>query len=406
MVVAITGAEITIYMIGIAGVFIIGFLGNVISRKTRIPSIVWLILFGIILGPVLHVISRNVLLNMSPIVSSIVLIIVLFNAGIRLNIFKSIKALPITLTLAFGNYFLAAVFAMSVMLLFHFTFTNSLLIGLIVGGTSAAVVPIISGEINMSPRSRLVATIESIITDPVGIVLTLALISIILLNNYTFNFVAVTIASSFSIGIVLGALFAIIWIPTMSYLQRNNYKYSYAATLAIIFLIFPIVQYLNGSGPIAVFVFGLLIANGKEVYKSMHYRNHGSFALSKQSRDFNDLITFFVGSFFFVYLGGLVSLSNFYAFAIGIAISIMLIVARFIGTNAILRRFEKQDRNEVTSMVSRGMGAGVLATLPIAYGIAGTSSFIDIIAAIIFVTIFANGIMTLIAGRKSKKKRS
>ncbi|MGC8587099.1 MAG: cation:proton antiporter [Candidatus Micrarchaeia archaeon] len=403
MPVGITNASITIYMIGIAGVFIIGFLGNMISRKTNIPSIVWLIVFGIILGPVLHIMPRQTLLNLSPIISSIVLIIVLFNAGIRLNIFKSVKAIPITLTLAIGNYIIAALFATAVMLLFNFSFTNSLLIGLIVGGTSAAVVPIISKETKMSDKSRLVATIESIITDPIGIVMTLALLSIIILNNYTFNFVAVTIVSSFSIGIVIGALFAMLWIPTMSYLQRNRYQYSYAATLAVVFLIFPIVQYLNGSGPIAVFTFGLLIANGKDVFKVMRYRNHESFTLSSQSRNFNDLITFFVGSFFFVYLGGLVSLGNLYAFAIGITISAALVVARLIGTHAILRKFDGQDRVEVSSMVSRGMGAGVLATLPIAYGIPGTSSFIDIIAAIIFVTIFANSIMTMIAGRKSKK---
>jgi Sodium/hydrogen exchanger family. len=108
----------------------------------------------------------------------------------------------------------------------------------------------------------------------------------------------------------------------------------------------------------------------------MKYENTKNFTLSKESKRFNSLVTFFTGAFFFVYLGGLVSFSNPYSFLIGVAITAALIIARFIGTPVALMKSQYNDdeKFQISYMVSRGMGAGVLATLPLAYGIAGTGS--------------------------------
>ena len=49
-------------MLGTAGVLLIGFLGRVLGKKTAIPYIVWLMFFGLLLGPVLGLLKRNSLL--------------------------------------------------------------------------------------------------------------------------------------------------------------------------------------------------------------------------------------------------------------------------------------------------------------------------------------------------------
>ena len=40
-------------MLGTAGVLLIGFLGRVLGKRTSIPYIMWLMFFGLLLGPVL-----------------------------------------------------------------------------------------------------------------------------------------------------------------------------------------------------------------------------------------------------------------------------------------------------------------------------------------------------------------
>ncbi len=404
----INPSSIDIYTAGIAGVVVIGFIGDIISKRTGFPSIVWLLAFGIILGPVLGVLSKSLLIGLSPIVSTLVLLIVIFNAGLRLNIYQFIRSLSRTSLLAVFNFTMAAVAAILVMLIFRFSLIDALLMGVIVGGTSAAVIPLISKEAKMSNQSKNLVTVESILTDPIGIVLTLAIINIILLKDYSVSFAISSVISSFSIAIVLGVIAGFVWVPIMGYLQKDKYEYSYAGSISVAFLIFIIVQYLNGSGPIAALIFGIIVSNGEEIFKWFRYKDVRNFTMTSESKRFNNLITFFTSAFFFVYLGALVSFSDVYAMLIGAGIAAALIIARFISTPIALARsqYTEQDKINASYMVSRGMGAGVLATLPIAYGISGTGSFINIIFVVIVATIIFNSVAALVSSIKEKRGTS
>lgn len=183
----------------------------------------------------------------------------------------------------------------------------------------------------------------------------------------------------------------------MGFFQRKRYEYSYVASLALVFLLYVGVQAVNGSGPASALVFGIVIANGEGVFRSLHYRHETSFTLSPESKDFNNLVTFITASFFFVYFGTLISLTDYAGFIIGIMIAIVIFLSRQIGTRMALYKsaYSTQDKMIVSSMVSRGIGAAVVAALPIVYGIEGSGAFLDIVFAVIFVTIFINSTMIL-----------
>ncbi len=398
-------SSIDIYTAGIAGVVVIGFIGDMIARKSHLPSIVWLLAFGLVLGPVFGILKNSLLVGLSPIVSTIVLLIVVFNAGLKLNIYQFIRSISRTMLLAVVNFVIAAAITAAAAYIFGFSLIDGILLGAIVGGTSAAVIPIISKGSSLSPQAKNLVTVESILTDPIGIVLTLAIINIIILNNYSLNFVVSSVISSFSISLVMGAVAGFIWIPIMGYLQRDRYEYSYAGALAVAFIIFLITQALNGSGPIAALVFGIMIANGEEIFKWLKYKDTNSFTLNSESRRFNNLITFFTAAFFFVYLGALVSFSNYSSMLIGLGITVLLIVSRFIGTPVALfkSQYQKEEMPQISTMVSRGMGAGVLATLPLAYGVPGTAQFINIIFMVILASILFNSAAAFFFASKKPK---
>ncbi|MDP8012602.1 MAG: cation:proton antiporter, partial [Nanoarchaeota archaeon] len=345
-------------------------------------------------------------LNLSPLVSTVVLTVVLFDAGLRLDIFKSLRLLPISTLLAIVNFILSAAITTVIMMFLGYSFIVSLLFGFIIGGTSVAVIPVISRQIKMKQKTRMIVTLEATLTDPLGIVLTLAIISIITLSYFSVVSAVSTILSSFSIGIVLGAVLGLAWIPIMSYLQDKQYEFSYIASLSLVFIIYILVQYFGGSGPLSALTFGVIIANGEMIYKTLRYRHHRSFTLSQESKDFNYLITFIVSSFFFVYLGGLIVLSDWYDFIIGMGISVALVLIRLLGTRLtfIKSRIASSDIHDIQSMVSRGLGAAVLSTLPLEYGIAHAQNLINITFAIIFTTIFINSVLLLYYGQNHKKK--
>ncbi|MEM3589140.1 MAG: cation:proton antiporter, partial [Nitrososphaerota archaeon] len=390
------------YILGAAGIILIGFIGNTLAKRTRIPAIVWLVTFGIILGPLLGVISRNALVNISPLVSTVVLTVVLFNVGLRLNVYKSLKLMPAALKLALINFTLSAAVVMLIMMVFGYSPVYSLLFAFILGGSSVAIIPIISEQIRMKSSAKTLVTLEATLTDPIGIVLALAMISIILLSSYNVVTAASAIASEFSIGIVIGAVFGLIWIPAMGAIQRRKYEFSYVASLSMVFIVYLIANYLGGNGPLSALTFGIIIANGEVIYRALKYRHPHYFTLDKESKSFNNLITFIVTTFFFVYLGGLVTFSSTTFFIIGAIISVGLLLVRIAGTRLSLykNKLGRRDMSDVSAMLSRGLGAAVLSTLPLEYGLMHVNAFIDVIFSVIFITIFINGILLYYNSRR------
>ncbi|MGC8681787.1 MAG: cation:proton antiporter [Candidatus Acidifodinimicrobium sp.] len=393
---------VAVYVLGAAGIILIGFIGNTLAKRTRIPAIVWLVTFGIILGPLLGVINRSALVNISPLASTVVLTVVLFNVGLRLDLYKSLRLMPSALRLAVINFIFSSIVVFVVMTFFGYSAAYSLLFAFILGGTSVAIIPVISEQIRMKSSAKTLVTLEATLTDPIGIVLALAMISIILLSTYSVVTAASAIVSQFSIGIVIGAIFGLIWIPAMGMIQQRKYEFSYVASLSMVFIVYLIAQYLGGNGPLSALTFGIMIANGEIIYRSLRYRHPHYFTLDKESKSFNNLITFIVTTFFFVYLGGLITFNSATYFILGAIISVGLFLVRIGGTKISLykNKLKRRDMADINAMISRGLGAAVLSTLPLEYGLLHTNAFIDVTFSVIFITIFINGVMLYYNSRR------
>ena len=76
---------------------ILGFIGNYIFNKTQIPSIVWLLLFGLIVGFAFNIrggINQELLLTISEFFAAIAIVIILFDGGINTDIYQLFKKAP------------------------------------------------------------------------------------------------------------------------------------------------------------------------------------------------------------------------------------------------------------------------------------------------------------------------
>jgi len=381
-------------MLGAAGVLLIGFLGRVLGKKTSIPYIIWLMFFGLLLGPILGLLKRNSLIAYLPVVINVIILLVLFNAGLNINLRKIIRSISRGLGLALTNFILSF---LVVFFITYFLLNNliiSTLLSLIVAGLSLSVVSNFSKRGSAEKSGNLVE-LEATIEEPLSIIFVLVFIGAIILNNTSLSFVSGKVISEFSIGAVLGVFIGMAWTPVMGYLQRKHYDYSYVASLAIAFLLYVFIQEISGSGPISVLAFGIVIANGENIFKALKYKHNISFNINKESKSFNELVTFLTTSFFFVYFGALVVLNDYIGFIFGITIALALIITKYVSTRMALYKsvYNKKEKDVISSMVSRGTGAAVMAALPISYAIKGTGAFIDITFAVIFATIFMNSIL-------------
>ncbi len=83
--------EDLVFIISIALIIIIGYVGQLAFQKYRIPDIIILILIGLIIGPLMHIVPQSIFVNYISIIADIALIIILFDAGLNLKFVELAK---------------------------------------------------------------------------------------------------------------------------------------------------------------------------------------------------------------------------------------------------------------------------------------------------------------------------
>src|SRR5690606_28229052 len=92
-------------LVTIAVIFAVGAIGEGIFRKTGLPDVVWLIAAGVLIGPVLGLVSAAELMAIAPLFAAITLVVVLFEGGSNLKLGElgaAVGRALLTATLTFG----------------------------------------------------------------------------------------------------------------------------------------------------------------------------------------------------------------------------------------------------------------------------------------------------------------
>ncbi|MBU3897150.1 MAG: cation:proton antiporter [Nanoarchaeota archaeon] len=366
----------------------LGYIGNIIFDKTKIPDIVWLLIFGLLVGPVFGLLDRALFIAVSPLLSAIAILFILFDAGLNMNIFTIIRGVPrATLLSVMGLFLSITIIGGIAMLLFKFDLLTGFLLGAILGGTSSAGVISLVASLKIKEEVKTLLELESIISDPLCIVISMALIQTI--TSTVTNDILHTITASFSIGLVAGAVAGLIWLFVLDFLKGK--PFDYMLTLATLFLLYSFVETISGSGAIAMLFFGIMLGNGTIITKGLKLKKEIS--IGPIIKTFNNEITFFVRSFFFVYLGLISSFNPIYAIY-GIAISVVAILIRILAVKISMfgTKISEMEMNIVKIMTPKGLAAAVLAQLPIQYGMEQGYLISDIVFIVILSTVIYSAI--------------
>lgn len=99
----------------ITGLLILGTLGEAIFSRTGIPDIIWLVSAGILAGPVLDLVSADMLRPILPFFGAFALVTILSSGGLRLKVREVAGSAPRALELALSGFFFSML-AMAVFL--------------------------------------------------------------------------------------------------------------------------------------------------------------------------------------------------------------------------------------------------------------------------------------------------
>ncbi len=399
--------DVSLVFIIISAIIAIGFFSNYFFKKTRIPDVIWLIIFGALIGPIFGVIKTEFFINYLSLFSSLALLIILFEGGSCINIYKLIKEsyyiLFLTILGFAGSMLIVTIISHY---FFGFPVMISLLLGAIVGGTSSPIViPLIQNLTNLKKEVGLILKMESVISDPMTIIVSIVLIETMILSPTEMVVYEILkgLTSLLSISLVIGFFGGIVWASFWH--KFIKYKFHYMLTLGFLFLIYVVVEIFGGSGAIAAFMVGLVLGNMPKI-KQMFKIKKSLTGLTKETRDFNAYIAFFVRTFFFALIGMIIQISRIDLILYGIIISFAILGIRafIIRICTYNMHITDNEKNIMTLVYPKGLAAAVLSSLPyIEYKIAGTDVFTEIVFTVIVSTVLISTIGLAILEKRKKK---
>jgi len=376
-------ASAPILLLAASVVIILGVLGEAFFKKTGIPDILFLMVLGIIIGPVLGIIQPEAVLEIVPYFAAVALIIIMFDGGLNLHIGKVLK------TAHFAIILVIVGFAISVGIvagLAHYglgwEWIDSILLGSIVGGSSSIIVFGLVQKIRISDDAKSMLSFESALTDIFAVIIAFVLFEAALSGELSLDLLGITIGKAILVGLVLGFGVGIPWMFVISKLK--NAQHSYMLTIGMVFLLFFLATSFGESGALTALVFGLML--GKKTYFSRLLKV--KFPEDTIDNSLHNQVTFLVRAFFFVFVGLLASFAQLEYVIFGVVAAIGIYIGRIIITKSVLvRGFSKLDKKVTSVMIPRGLAAAVLATFPLSMGLPNAEAYPQIIFFVIFTSV-------------------
>ena len=379
-----------------AGVVIfLGVAGEAFFKKTGIPDVAFLMVLGVIIGPVFGIIQPEAVIQVVPYFAALALIIIMFDGGLNLDIKHVIKTAHFSVTLAILGFILSVVMISAAA---HYAlgwfWLESILLGSIVGGSSSAIVFGLVRNIKISEETKSMLSFESALTDILATIVAFILFEAVLIGHLDLQILQATLGKAIVVGLVLGFGVGIPWMYVST--KLGNAQHAYMLTLGVLFVLFFMANSFGESGALTALVFGLMIGNKSHLAKILKFK----VPRIEMDDPTHNQLTFLVRSFFFVFVGLMASFGQIEYVVFGILITVAVYFGRiFVGKITLTKRFSKLDRAVTNSMIPRGLAAAVLATYPITLGLPNAEAY----PQIIFFIILSSVIITTIGLGKSKK---
>ena len=390
-------SPVTLFLVCLAAIFLIGTFGEFVFSRTKVPDVVWLIVVGILIGPVLGIVSRTTLLGIAPYFSALTLVLVLFEGGSRLDIVQLYRAAARSVLLSVLSFLFSVVAVTLVSRLMvesgllprDWDWHQELLIGLIVGGTSPIVIMAAIARAGVPPEAGNLISLESALSDVLCIVAVSSVIGIFK-SGQVGEGPWMDLLRSFGLGILVGAAGGMLWLLLLEWLKDN--EHAYPITLSALLLLYVVVESVGGSGALGVLSFAVVVGNARHIGRRVNIAQ--DLSLHDDVRGFHSQVFFIIKSFFFTFVGAMLGPPWALA-AAGAILAAVLLVARYPAAWLAMTHSSlgPRPRRIVFMSVPRGVAAGVLATLPVAAGLPGMEGLPTVVFACVAGTIliFAAG---------------
>lgn len=363
--------SITILVIGLM-VFFAHFL-SMQFRRTNIPDVLVLTLTGILLGPVLGVVSPEDFGKIGSLIATIALVVILFESGTSLNLSVLSTSLATTGVLSFACFALTStIVALSGFSMLALSPLAAMLLGITLGGTSSAVVIPMVNALRLSEKPATVLVLESALTDVLCIVGVFALLQFHTQGDVAAGRLIGGVLAALVFAAVIGILGGIGWLLVIG--RMRDFPNTISSTLAFVFIAYGLTELLGFSGAIASLALGVTLTNFEKLgltrFKSL---DKSIVPLNEIDLTFYREAVFLLKTYFFIYLGISIHFGAMHQSLIVLLMVVLVFAMRLLLTRHVFRDlgYGLRDAAFTSMLAPKGLAAAVLAALPLQYGVAG-----------------------------------
>ncbi|MCL7415428.1 MAG: cation:proton antiporter [ANME-2 cluster archaeon] len=253
----------------LAVVLLIGISAQVLSRIFKIPSIVFLLFFGIILGPeFLNVIDTSNFQKELEAIVALSIAIIVFDGGMQINI-RQIKKLQKSIVHLITIGVLITFIGSSLVAYFLLDIDPgmAMLYGALVSATGPTVITPLVKQIHVTRKISKILEAEGVLNDPISVILAALVFEWILLDLPGIDAFG-SLATSLSMGLILGIVGGVILAYILQNITMITAQYARLLTLTAVLLTFAGAEgFGDGSGILAVAVFGIIIGSSDIAHK-------------------------------------------------------------------------------------------------------------------------------------------
>ena len=393
-------------VVEIAGILLLGALGEFIFARTRVPDVVWLVLAGILAGPISGLIPSGLLRPGIPFFGAIALTVILSSGAFRLQLTEVAAAAPRGIFLGLSGFLSSLIATCG-----FFWLSTKLgyvrpspplawvMVGAIVGGTSSVVIMPTMAMARVPSRVARLLEVESSATDALSVIVTMVLLDLVVSGSADISRPFLVLARELGVGMALGVIAAALLVPGIP--SMRDRPHGYTVFLASMLALYGITNYFKGNGAMAVLVASRLIGNASSIVPVLFPGAHGlEFTATQTTRVMQDQMAFLIKSFFFFLIGLMfpTDLKQIFLAAVGVLFLIaMRVPAVLLSTRSM--ELGKKEFWFLSAAIPRGLAAGVLATLPMQYGVPGAENLAPVIFAVIVLSVLVFAIGFSIVGR-------
>ena len=315
-------------ILALCTILLVSYVFDLTSKKTRVPSVILLLLMGWLIKQATHFFGILVpdLTDLLPILGTVGLVLIVLEGSMDLEMDEqSFPLIKKSFYMAFVPFtIMAIILAFAFHEFGHYPFRESLINALPFCIISSAIA--IPSVQNWSKNDKGFITYESSLSDIIGVVI--------------FNFIALnTTFSAGTFGYFLLEIVAILVISILAtlglslLLSRLNHHIKFGPILILVVLIYTITKIYHLPGLIFIMIFGLTLANIKEIIAKSKINILKLDHISTEIQQFKDIVaeaTFLIRTMFFIVFGYLIELNEVInpetiGWALGIVVVLLLL---------------------------------------------------------------------------------